>query len=120
MNSQSAFLLVAMTASVVTAVDRSAMSPSQLIVGEWKNATETYAPDPKYPNSREYFSPVGPTKKTGTRSLRLEDGKKESTPSSIIREDNEKRILEIFIHLRKFIMISVVSRKIMFSEHLKS
>ncbi len=96
---QSIFLLVAMTASVVTAADRSAMSPSQLIVGEWKNATKTYAPDPEYPNSREYFSASDTTKKTGTRSLRQENGKKESSPYSVVREDKGKRILEISIHL---------------------
>ena len=77
------------------------MSPTELIVGEWKNATKTYMPDPEYPHSREYFSPVDATKKTGTRSIKQEDGKDESSLYSVLREDKANRILEISIELSK-------------------
>lgn len=93
------FILAAIVAVPGTAGDRSTMSPAELIVGEWKNATKTFAPDPEYPNSREYFSPVDTTKKTGTRWLKHEDGKKESSPYSVVREDKSDRVLEIYIHL---------------------
>lgn len=78
---------------------RSAMTPAQLIVGEWKSATKSYAPDPEYPQSRAYFTSIDKKKGTGTRSLRHEDGKKESSPYSIVREDKDKNILECSIHL---------------------
>ena len=86
-------------ATSTVAADRATMSPSQLIVGEWKSATKTYAPDPEYPDSREYFTAVDAKKGTGIRSLRQEDGKRESVPYSIVSQDAEKRILEISLHL---------------------
>ena len=92
-------LLVTFIAIPAIAADRSTMSPSELIVGEWKIATEAYAPDPEYPNSREYFSAVDPKKGTGTRSLKQEDGKKESVLYSVVSQDVKKRILEISLHL---------------------
>lgn len=92
-------LLATIIAIPATAADRTTMPPSALIVGEWKSATEAYAPDPEYPNSREYFSAVDPKKGTGTRSLRQEDGKKESVPYSVVSQDVEKRTLEISLHL---------------------
>jgi len=93
------FLLAAVIGIPAIAADRSTMPPSELIVGEWKSATKTYAPDPEYPNSREYFSAVDRKKGTGNRSLRQEDGEKESAPYSVESQDAGKRILEISLHL---------------------
>ena len=94
-----AVILSIITATAALGADRSNMSPAQLIVGEWKSATKTYAPDPEYPNSREYFSAVDTKDGAGTRSLRQEDGKKESSPYSVVKEDRAKRVLEISIRL---------------------
>lgn len=100
MNTTTTALAIGIIAvSTTLAADRSSMSPAQLIVGEWKSATKTYAPDPEYPNSREYFSAVDTKKGTGTRSLRQEDGKKESVPYSVEHQDKAKRILKIALHL---------------------
>lgn len=95
------FIFAVITSLTGIAADRSTMPPAKLIVGEWKNATKTYAPDPEYPKSREYFSPIISTKKTGTRSLRGEYGKKESSPYSVVSESKNNRTLEISIHLSK-------------------
>lgn len=78
---------------------RASMPPEQLIVGEWKSATETYAPNPEYPNSRAYFSVVDPKKGTGIRYLRLEDGKRDSVPYSVKYQEKTKRSLELALHL---------------------
>lgn len=93
------FLLTVLTATTGVASERSTLSPAEAIVGEWRSATKTFAPDSEYLNSREYFSPIDPVRKTGIRTLKGEDGKTESFPYSILREDRTNRALDILIHL---------------------
>lgn len=78
--------------------DRSALLPSQVLIGEWRAATKDFKSDPEYPRSRMYFNPVNPKTGIGIRTLKMEDGKKDSGQYSIIRDEKENRILEILIH----------------------
>jgi hypothetical protein len=94
-----AFAVAVISVAAAVAADRSELSPTDLIVGEWKSGTKTGAANSEFPNSREYFSPIDTTTKTGTRSLKREDGRHESSPYSVVREDKTKRTLEIAIHL---------------------
>jgi len=92
-------LFITMIAISVYAAKRSALSPAQLVVGEWRNANKHYEPSLKYPKSREYFTTITAGRKTGVRSLKMEDEKTSSLPYSILKENKKEYVLEISLHL---------------------
>lgn len=88
-------LIVMLLASWTHAEDRSSMSPAALLVGEWLSSDESFTPDPNFPNSREYFSPL--VDGVGTRYVLNEQGKLESSPYRVQQEHG--RLVEIQIDL---------------------